>query len=100
MKLITATVRMTTLERVVQSLENIGIRSISISEIKGLGEQVRLNSPYSIHGKIELIVSDGQVDDAVNTMLENVRTGLPGDGILSVAPLDFAVKIRTKDRMV
>ena len=58
--MITATVRMTTLEGVVQSLEDIGIRSISISEIKGLGEQVRLNSPYSMHGKIELIVFAGR----------------------------------------
>jgi len=99
MKLITATVRTMSLERVVQSLEHIGIKSISISEIKGLGEEVRLNKPYSIHDRIEIIVSDERVDAVVSAILENVRTGLPGDGIISVAPLDFVVKIRTKERL-
>jgi nitrogen regulatory protein P-II 1 len=99
MKLIAAIVRTTSLERVVQSLEHIGIKSISISEIKGLGEEVRLNNLYSIHDKIEIIVSDKQVDAVVGAILENVRTGLPGDGIISVAPLHYVVKIRTKESM-
>jgi len=99
MKLIVATVRTTSLERVVQSLEHIGIKSISILEIKGLGEEVRLNNPYSIHDKIELIVSDEQEDAVVRAVLENGRTGLAGDGIISVTPLDYAVKIRTKERL-
>jgi nitrogen regulatory protein P-II 1 len=99
MKLIAATVRTTSLERVVQSLEHMGIKSMSISEIKGLGEEVRLNNPYSIHDKIELIVSDAQADAVIGAILENGRTGLAGDGIISVAPLDYAVKIRTKERL-
>jgi nitrogen regulatory protein P-II 1 len=99
MKLIAAMVRTTSLERFVQSLEHIGIKSLSLSEIMGLGEEVRLNSPYSIHNKIELIVSDEQVDAVVRAILENGRTGLPGDGIISVAPLEYAIKIRTKERL-
>ena len=99
MKLIAATVRTTSLERVVQSLEQNGIKSLSILEIKGLGEEVRLNNPYSIHDRIEIIVSDDQVDAVVKAILENVRTGLAGDGIISVAPVDFAIKIRTKERL-
>jgi nitrogen regulatory protein P-II 1 len=98
-KLIAATVRTTSIERVVQSLEQIGIKSLSILEIKGLGEEVRLNNPYSIHDRIELIVSDDQVDAVVRAILENVRTGLAGDEIISVAPVDFAIKIRTKERL-
>jgi nitrogen regulatory protein P-II 1 len=98
-KLIAAMVRTTSLDRVVQSLEQIGIKSLSILEIKGLGEEVRLNNPYSIHDRIELIVSDNQVDAVVKAILENVRTGLAGDGIISVAPVDFAIKIRTKERL-
>jgi nitrogen regulatory protein PII len=55
MKLITGIVRTTSLERVVQSLERIGIKGMTISQIKGLGEELRLNNPYSIHDKIEII---------------------------------------------
>jgi nitrogen regulatory protein P-II 1 len=99
MKLITATVRTTSLERLVQALEHMAIKNMSISEIRGLGEEVRLNNPYSIHDKIELIVSDEQVDAVVRAMLDNVRTGPAGDGIISIAPLDYAVKIWTKERL-
>jgi nitrogen regulatory protein PII len=99
MKLVTAIVRTTSLERVVQALEHTGIKSMTISEIKGLGEQVRLNNPYSIHDKIEIYVSDDEADVAVKTILENTRTGLAGDGVVAVASLDYAVKIRTEERL-
>lgn len=99
MKLITAIVRTTGIERVVKSLELIGIKSMTISEIKGLGEEVRLNNPYSIHDKIEIIVSDDNVDVIVKTLFENTRTGFAGDGVIAVTPLDYAVKIRTEEKL-
>lgn len=99
MKLVTAIVRTTSLERVVHALERIGITHITISEIKGLGEGLQLDAPYSIHDKIEIIAPDDKADAVVRTMLEHTRSGLAGDGIVSVAPLDFAVKIRTKERL-
>lgn len=99
MKLITAIVRTTSLERVVQSLGDVGIKSMTISEIKGLGEEVRLNNPYLIHDKIEIIVSEEKADAVVKTVLDNTRTGLVGDGVITVASLDYSVKIRTKERL-
>jgi nitrogen regulatory protein P-II 1 len=98
MKLITAMVRTTSLERVVQSLEHMGIKSMTIMEIEGLGEEVRMNDPYSIHDKIEIIVSDEKAEAVVKTILDHTRTGLSGDGIISVSPLDYVIKIRTKER--
>jgi nitrogen regulatory protein PII len=99
MKLVTAIVRTTSLERVVQSLERIGIKGMTISEIKGLGEELRLNNPYSIHDKIEIFVSDAKADEVVKTILDHSRSGLAGDGVVSVAPLDYAVKIRTEEKL-
>lgn len=99
MKSVTAIVRTTSLARVVQALEHAGIKSMTISEIKGLGEEVRLNNPYSIHDKIEIYVSDDEADVVVKTILENARTGLAGDGVVAVASLDYAVKIRTEGRL-
>jgi nitrogen regulatory protein P-II 1 len=99
MKKVIAVLRTTSLERVVKSLEHIGIKSMTISEIKGLGEEVRLNNPYSIHDKIEIYVSVEKVDAVVKTIYENARTGLAGDGVVTVAPLDSAIKIRTGKRL-
>lgn len=99
MKHITGIVRSTSLENVVRSLEHMGIRGMTISEVKGLGEEVRLNSPYSIHDKIEIVVSDDKADVVAKTILDQTRTGLAGDGIVTVAPLDYAVRIRTEERL-
>jgi nitrogen regulatory protein P-II 1 len=99
MKSVTAIVRMSSLERVVKAFELNGIHSMTISEIKGLGEEVRLNNPYSIHDRIELFVSDDKADAVVKTILENSRTGLAGDGVIAVATLDYAVKIRTAEKV-
>ncbi len=99
MKLVTAMVRTTSLERIVHSLEGIGIKNMTISEIKGLGEELRLNNPYSIHDKIEIIVSDEMAGTAVKSILVHARTGLAGDGVITVAPLNYAVKIRTEEEL-
>lgn len=99
MKLITAIVRTTNLEAVVQALEQAGIKGMTISEIKGLGEEVRLRNPYTIHDKIEIVAPDDAADKAVTVLLENSRIGMPGDGIITVQSLDYAVKIRTKEKL-
>ena len=72
---------------------------MTISEINELGEDLRLNNPYSIHNKIEIIVSDEKADVVVKTILDNASTRLADDGVISVATLDYAVKIRTEERL-
>ncbi len=99
MKMITAIVRTTALEHIVKKLEHMGIRSLTISEIRGTGEEVPLFKHYTIHDKIEIIVPDNKADEAARAILEDAGTGLAGDGIIAVAPLDYALKIRTQERM-
>jgi nitrogen regulatory protein P-II 1 len=100
MKLVAAIIRTASLERVVQALEHIGIKGMTIYEIKGLGEEVQLNNPYTIHDKIEVIVSDQQADAVEKSILDHTRTGLAGDGVVTVTPLDYAVTIRTEERLL
>ena len=57
-------------------------------------------SAYEIHSRIELIVSDARAETAVGTILEESHTGLAGDGIIAVSPVDYMVKIRKKGRIV
>ncbi len=99
MKMVTAIVRTTSLQHVVQRLEKIGIKGLTISEVRGLGEEVRLNNPYSIHDRMEIVVADEKADEAANIILEHAATGLAGDGLVAVSPVDYAVKIRTKERL-
>ena len=99
MKLVTAIVRDVGVDRVVGALEGAGFRGITLSEIKGVGEGPRVNTPYSIHDKIEIIVPDEEAERVVAIIVENARSGLAGDGVITVAPLEQAVKIRTKERL-
>ncbi len=99
MKLVTGIVRTTSLRHVVQRLEDVGVKGITISEIKGLGEELRLNNPYSIHDKIEIFVSDERADAVAQVILEHAATGLAGDGLIAVSPVYYAVKIRTRERL-
>ena len=98
MKIVTAIVRTTCLESIVKSLEDMGIKGMTISEIKGIGEQVQIFRPYTIHNRVEIIVPDEKTDRVTDIILEHGHTGFAGDGIISVHPVDYMIKIRTKER--
>ncbi len=99
MKMVTAIVRTICLEGIVKSLEDMGIRGMTISEIKGIGEQAQLYNPYTIHEKIEIIAPDERVDEIANVILGHAHIGLPGDGLIAVSPIDWMIKIRTKEQL-
>lgn len=99
MKMITAIVRTTSLEHIVKSLEGIGVKGMTISEIKGIGEQVQPFRPYTIHSRIEIIVPDEKAERVTGVILEDAHTGLAGDGLIAVYPIDYMIKIRTKEKV-
>lgn len=99
MKLIKAVVRTTSLERIVKSLQNIGIRHMTMFEVKGIGEQFQSFNPYTIHKMIEIAVPDDRVEEAVGVVSENAHAGISGDGIIAVLPVEYMVKIHTKEKV-
>jgi len=99
MKLITAIVRSTCLDDIMKSLEEIGVKGMTITEVKGIGEQVELFQPYTIHKRIELFVPDERVEEISKVILEHARTGLAGDGLIAVFPIDYMIKVRTGEKL-
>lgn len=99
MKMITAIVRTTCLEGIVRSLEEIGVKGMTIMEVKGIGEQVELFRPYTIHKRIEIFVPDEKVEEVLRTILEHAHTGLAGDGLIAVSPVGYIIKVRTGQRV-
>lgn len=99
MKLITAIVRTTALEAIVKALEGAGIRGLTISEVKGIGEQVQLFKPYTIHRRIEIFVPNDRADNVTKVILDHASTGISGDGLLSVQPVECVIKIRTREKV-
>ena len=99
MKTVVAVVRTTSLENVIGALEKIGVKGVTISEVRGLGSEVSLGSPYTIHKRIEIIVPDAAADMIANVIAEQAHTGLPGDGLIAVNPTEYLVRIRSKEKL-
>ena len=99
MKMVTCIIRGTCLGRIVKELEKINVRSMTISAVKGIGEQVTLNKQYTIHNMIQIIVPNEKVDEVNNVILHFTRTGMAGDGIIAVSPIDYMIKIKSKERL-
>jgi nitrogen regulatory protein P-II 1 len=106
-KRIEAFVRVNKLEAVKQALEEIGVMGLSVEQVRGYGrqqgqtEQFR-GSTYALNlipkTKIETIVPDSQLEEAIKAIVEAAQTGELGDGKLFVSDVSEAVRIRTGER--
>lgn len=104
MKKITAVIKPFKLDDVRAALHEIGITGMTVSEVKGYGRQkghteVYRGAEYVVEFlpkvKVETVVSDSQVDAAVDAIVQAGRTGKIGDGKIFVEPIERVVRIRT-----
>jgi nitrogen regulatory protein PII len=106
MKLIYAIIKPFKLEDVKEALSKSGIEGMTVSEVKGFGRQkghteIYRGSEYTVDFlpkvKIEIVVADDQLSQAVTTISEAAKTGKIGDGKVFVIPVEDAVRIRTSE---
>ena len=107
MKMVTAVIKPFKLDDVREALSTIGVQGITVSEVKGFGRQkghteIYRGSEYTVDFlpkiKIEIVVSDDQVETGVKTVIESAKTGKIGDGKVFVSSIEEAVRIRTDER--
>jgi len=107
MKLITAVIKPFKLEEVRAALTQQGVQGLMVSEVKGYGRQsghteIYRGAEYVVNFvpkiKIEMVVSDDQVDQVLETIGNNARTGKIGDGKIFVSTVEQAVRVRTDER--
>ena len=96
-KKISAIVRGTRLEAVEKRLQELGVPGISVTEMKGFGEYANFfrRDWFSREVKIEIFCSEDSVEKIVSGIIETVRTGTRGDGIIAVLPVDKVFNVRT-----
>ena len=104
MKKIEAIIKPFKLEEVKDALAEVGVVGMSVSEVKGFGRQkghteIYRGSEYTVDFlpkvKIETVVADGTVDDAIAAITKAAATGKIGDGKIFVQPIEQAMRIRT-----
>ena len=104
MKKVEAIIKPFKLDEVKESLAEIGIHGMTVSEVKGFGrtggkKEVYRGSAYVVDFvpkvKIEIIVADDAVRQVVDAITKTARTDRIGDGKIFVTPVDEAIRIRT-----
>jgi nitrogen regulatory protein P-II 1 len=107
MKKIEAIIKPFKLEEVKDALGEIGIEGMTVSEVKGFGRQkghteIYRGSEYTVDFlpkiKIEVVLSDNQMENAVATIIKAAKTGKIGDGKVFVSNVEEAVRIRTEEK--
>ncbi|HMF30991.1 MAG TPA: P-II family nitrogen regulator [Candidatus Lokiarchaeia archaeon] len=106
--MIEAYIRPERLQAVKDALEVMGIKGMSISQVKGHGAQggIKLagragsyNVEFIDKVKLEICVDgDTDLEAIINHIADAARTGKPGDGKIFVLPIDDAIRIRTMER--
>jgi nitrogen regulatory protein P-II 1 len=106
MKKIEAIIKPFKLEDVKEALSSIGVEGMTVSEVKGFGRQkghteIYRGSEYTVDFlpkiKIEVVLPDGRVHEAVQAVVKAAKTGKIGDGKVFVSPIENALRIRTEE---
>jgi len=107
MKKIEAIIKPFKLDEVKEALNEIGIKGITVSEVKGFGRQkghteLYRGTEYVVDFlpkiKMEIVVKEDMVAKVVETIVEAARTGRIGDGKVFVLSIDEVVRIRTGEK--
>lgn len=104
MKLVTAIIKPFKLDDVRESLSEIGVTGITVTEVKGFGRQkghteLYRGAEYVVDFlpkvKIDVAIADDQLDRVIEAISKAANTGKIGDGKIFVVNLEQAIRIRT-----
>jgi len=107
MKKVEAIIKPFKLDEVKDALVEIGIGGMTVTEVRGFGQQkghteIYRGTEYVIDFlpkvKIEIVVKDEDVEKVIQTIIKTAQTGRVGDGKIFVIPVEEVVRIRTGER--
>jgi nitrogen regulatory protein PII len=104
MKKIEAIIKPFRLEEVKEALAGLGIEGMTVTEVKGFGRQkghteIYRGSEYTVDFlpkiKVEVVLPDERVKEAVDAIIKAAKTGKIGDGKVFITGIENAIRIRT-----
>ncbi|CAG0878821.1 unnamed protein product [Cyprideis torosa] len=104
MKLVTAVIKPFKLDEVREALSEIGVKGITVTEVKGFGRQkghteLYRGAEYVVDflpkTKVELAVASDQLDEVIEAITKAANSGKIGDGKIFVSDLEMVIRIRT-----
>ena len=104
MKLVVAIIKPFKLDDVREALSDIGVKGVTVTEVKGFGRQkghteLYRGAEYVVDFlpkvKLEVAVADDSLDQVIDAISNAANTGKIGDGKIFVSPLEQVIRIRT-----
>jgi nitrogen regulatory protein P-II 1 len=104
MKKIEAIVKPFKLDEVREALSELGVTGLTVTEVKGFGRQkghteLYRGAEYVVDFlpkvKVEVVIPDGMVEQAIDSIVKAARTGKIGDGKIFVTSVEQVIRIRT-----
>jgi nitrogen regulatory protein P-II 1 len=104
MKKIEAIIKPFKLDEVREALSEVGVSGLTVTEVKGFGRQkghteLYRGAEYVVDFlpkvKVEMVLADGLVEQAIEAIVKAARTGKIGDGKIFVTGVEQAIRIRT-----
>jgi nitrogen regulatory protein P-II 1 len=103
-KQVTAIIKPFKLDEVREALAEVGVSGLTVTEVKGFGRQkghteLYRGAEYVVDFlpkiRVEVVLPDEMVDNAIEAIVKASRTGKIGDGKIFVTPVEQAIRIRT-----
>jgi len=99
---VTSIIRCEVLEKVELRLRELGVHGYSVMQVKGCGEYTDF---YSIdcmttHARIEIFMSAKRAEVIAKAIMDAAHTGLEGDGIVAVLPVNKVYRVRLRAEML
>ena len=104
MKLVLALIKPFKLDEVREALAEVGVTGLTVTEVKGFGRQkghteLYRGAEYVVDFlpkvKVEVVVADAALDNAIDAIVRAARTGRIGDGKIFVTAVEQVIRIRT-----
>jgi nitrogen regulatory protein P-II 1 len=106
-KKVEAVIKPFKLEEVKEALSKVGIKGLTVTEVKGFGRQkghkeLYRGAEYEIEFlpkvKLEVVVPDSELEIVIEAIVSSARTGRLGDGKVFVTPVEEVLRIRTGEQ--
>lgn len=96
---VTAIVTVEKMDAVERALIKLGVPGISVSQVRGFGEYQDFYKPDLMcrHMRLEIFCRSEEADAIARCIMDAAHTGISGDGIVAILPVEHLYCIRTKD---
>lgn len=97
---IVAIIRPDVLEKVESSLKQANVPGVSMTPVEGYGEYANFfrHDLMAQHIKVEIFIGKAHATEIAEKIMNAAHTGIDGDGIVAVIPVDSVYHIRTKQK--